>query len=63
MLAAQYNDDNSNDDSIRALCEQQANQGSYFLLNLRSCPKQQDQTWDISLGFCTNLHEFIRSFC
>ena len=34
MLAAQYNDDNSNDDSIRALCEQQANQGGYFLLNL-----------------------------
>ena len=51
MLAAQYNDDNSNDDSIRALCEQQANQGGYFLLNLRSCPKEQDPTWDISLGF------------
>ena len=50
MLTAQYNDDNSNDDSIRALCEQQANQGGYFLLNLRSCPKEQDPTWDISLG-------------
>ena len=42
MLAAQYNDDNSNDDSIRALCEQQANQGGYFFLNLRSCPKESD---------------------
>ena len=42
MMAAHYNDDNSNDDSIRALCEQQANQGGYFLLNLRSCPKEQD---------------------
>ena len=55
MLTAQYNDDNSNDNSIRALCEQQANQGGYFLLNLRSCPKEQDPTWDISLGF---LHPF-----
>ena len=55
MLTAQYNDYNSNDDSIRALCEQQANQGGYFLLNLRSCPKEQVPTWDISLGFCTNL--------
>ena len=62
MLAAQYNDDNSNDDSIRALCEQQVNQGRYFLLNLRSCPKEQDPTWDISLGFGTNLPGLIRSF-
>ena len=62
MLTAQYNDDNSDDDSIRALCEQQANQGGYFLLNLRSCPKEQDPTWDISLGFCTNLPGLIRSF-
>ena len=35
MLTAQFNDDKSNDDSIRALCEQQPNQGGYFLLNLR----------------------------
>ena len=62
MLTVQYNDDNSNDDSIRALCEQQANQGGYFLLNLRSCPKEQDPTWDISLGFRTNLPGLIRSF-
>ena len=62
MLTAQYNDDNSNDDSIRELCEQQANQGGYFLLNLRSCPKEQDPTWDISLGFRTNLPGLIRSF-
>ena len=45
MLTVQYSDDNSNDDSIRALSEQQANQGGYFLLNLRSCPKEQDPTW------------------
>ena len=62
MLTVQYNDDNSNDDSIPALCEQQANQGGYFLLNLRSCPKEQDPTWDTSLGYCTNLHGLIRSF-
>ena len=43
-------------------CEQQANQGGYFLLNLRSCPKEQDPTWDISLGFGTNLPGLIRSF-
>ena len=51
ILTVQYNDDNSDDDSIRALCEQQANQGGYFLLNLRTCPKEQDSTWDTSLGF------------
>ena len=62
MLAVQYNDGNSNDDSIRALCEQQANQGGYFLLNLRCCPKEQDPTWDTSLDFCTNLPGLIRSF-
>ena len=39
MLTVQYNDDNSNDDSIRALCEQQANQGGCFVLSLRSGPK------------------------
>ena len=33
MLTVQHNEDNSNDDSIRALCEQQENQGGYFLLN------------------------------
>ena len=33
-----------------------------FLLNLRSCPKEQDPTWDISLGFCTNFPGLIRSF-
>ena len=62
MLTAQYNNDNSNDDSIRALCEEQANQGGYFLLNSSSCPKEQDPTWDISLGFRTNLLGLIRSF-
>ena len=62
MLKVQYNDNNSNDDSIRALCEQQENQGRYFLLNLRSCPKEQDPTWDTSLGFGTNLPGLIRSF-
>ena len=62
MLTVQYNDDNSNNDSIRALCEQEANQGGYFLLNLRSCPQEQDPTWDISLGFCTNLPGLIGSF-
>ena len=46
----------------RALCDQQANQGFYFLLTLRSCPKEQDSTWDTSLGFCTNLPGLIRSF-
>ena len=58
MLTAQHNDDSPNNDSLRALCEQQANQGGYFLLNLRSCPKEQDSTWDIS----TNLPGLIRSF-
>ena len=62
MLIAQYNDDSPNDDSLRALCDQQANQGGYFLLNLRSCPKEQDSTWDTSLGFWTHLLGLIRSF-
>ena len=43
-------------------CEQQANQGGYFLRNLRSCPKEQDPTWDTSLDFGTNLPGLIRSF-
>ena len=62
MLTAQHNDASPNDDSLRALCEQQANQGGYFLLNLRSCPKEQDSTWDTSLFFRTNLPGLIRSF-
>ena len=33
VLIAQHNDDSLNDDSLRAMCEQQANQGGYFLLN------------------------------
>ena len=61
MLIAQQHDDSPNDESLRALCEQQANQGGYFLLNLRSCPKEQDSTWDTSLGFCSNLPGLIRS--
>ena len=32
------------------------------MLNLRSCPKEQDPTWDISLCFRTNLPGLIRSF-
>ena len=55
MLTAQHNDDSPDDDSFRALCEQQANRGGYFLLNLRNCPKEQDSTWDTSLGFS---HQF-----
>ena len=51
MLTAQNNDDSPNDDSLRALCEQQANQGGYFLLTLRSYPKEHDSTWDTSLFF------------
>ena len=62
MLIAQHNDDSPNDESFRALCEQQANQEGYFLLNLRSCPKEQDSTWDTSLGFRINLPGLIRSF-
>ena len=60
-LTAQYNDDNSNDDSTRALCEQQANQGGYFLLNLRSCPKEQDPTWDIFGETGEDLHLHFES--
>ena len=62
MLIAQHHDDGLNDESLRALCDQQANQG-YFLLNMRSCPKEDDSTWDTSLGFWTNLPGLIRSFC
>ena len=62
VQSAHDNDDNSNDDSIRALCEQQAIQGGCFLLNLRNCPKEQDSTWDTSLGLGTNLPGLIRSF-
>ena len=33
-----------------------------FLAQFASCPKEQDSTWDTSLGFCTNLPGLIRSF-
>ena len=62
MLIAQHNDDSPNDEYLRALCEQQTNQGSYFLLNLWSCPKEQNSNWDTVLGFRTNLPGLIRSF-
>ena len=62
MLIAQHNDDSPNDELLRALCEQRANQGGYFLLILRSCPKDQDSTWDTSLGSRTNLPGLIGSF-
>ena len=62
MLTAPHNEDSPNDDSIRASCEQQAKQGGYFLLNLRSCPKEQDPNLDTSLDFGTNLLGLIRSF-
>ena len=51
MLIAQHIEDSPNDESLSALCEQHANQGGYFMLNLRSCPEEQDSIWDISLGF------------
>ena len=52
MLTVQYSDDTSNDDSIRALCEQQANQGGYFLLNL---PKGTGSDLGHQFGF---LYQF-----
>ena len=58
----QYNDDNSNDDSIRALCEQQANQGGYFLLNLRRLSTGTGFDLGHQFGFCTKLPGLIRSF-
>ena len=51
MLIAQHIEDSPNDESLRALCEQHANQGVYFMLNLSSCPEEQGSIWDISLGF------------
>ena len=62
MVVAQHIDDRLSDEALRTLCNQQVNQGGYFLLNTRACPREQDSTWDTSLGFWTNLPGLIRSF-
>ena len=62
MVVAQHIDDRLSDEALRTLCNQQVNQGGYFLLNTRGCPREQDSTWDTSLGFWTNLPGLIRSF-
>ena len=62
MVVAQHIDDRLSDEALRTLCNQQVNQGGYFLLNTRACPREQDSTWDTSLGFWTYLCGLIRSF-
>ena len=62
MVVAQHIDDRLSDEALRTLCNQQVNQGGYFLLNTRACPREQDSTWDTSLGFWTNLCGLILSF-
>ena len=55
MLTAQYNDDNSNDDSIRALCEQQANQGELLLAQFAQLSKGIGSDLGHQFGF---VHQF-----
>ena len=53
MLIAQHNDDSPNDESLRALCEQQANQGG---------SKRTGFDLGHQFGFGTILPGLIRSF-
>ena len=63
MLTAQHNDDSPNVDSLRALCDQQAHQGGYFLLNLRKVSQGTGFDLGHQFGvFGTNLPGLIRSF-
>ena len=65
MLIAQHNDNRPKDESLCALCELQANQGGYFLLNLRNCPKGQNSnsTWHTNFGvfapICSSIFSLI----
>ena len=54
-MVAQQNDDSFSDEEIRTLYNQQVNQGGYLLLNMGGCPREEDSTWDTSLGFWTKL--------
>ena len=54
MLIAQHNDDSLNDESLRALCDQQANQGepgSLFLTQFAQLPKGTGFDMGHQLGF------------
>ena len=62
MVTAQYNDDKSNDDSIRALCKQQANPRKLFLAQFAQLSKGTGSDLGHPFGFCTNLPGLIRSF-
>ena len=62
MLTVQHNDDSPDDDSIRALCEEQANHGVYFLLNFSVVQSNRIRLGTSVWGFCTNLHGLTRSF-
>ena len=59
VTVAQQNSDSFSDEELRTLYNQ--HQGGY-LLNMGGSPKEQNLTWDTSLGFWTNLPGLIRSF-
>ena len=54
-VTVQYSDDNSNDESICALCEQQANQTGYFFAQLAQLSKGTGFDLGHQFGF---LHQF-----
>ena len=42
MVVAQHDDDSLSDEALKTLCNQQANQGGYFLCNTRGRTREQD---------------------
>ena len=62
MLTVQYNNDNSNNDSIRALCAA-SEPGRLFLAQFAQLSKGTGSDLGHQFGFSTNLPGLIRSFC
>ena len=62
MVVMQHDEDSLNDEAIKVLCIEQANHGGYFLFDTRGRCREQDSSWEASLGFWTNLPGLIRSF-
>ena len=62
MVVVQHDDDSLCDEALETLCNEQANQGGYFLFNTRGRTREQDSNWETSPGFWSNLPGLIQSF-
>ena len=55
MVVVQHDVDSLSDEALKTLCNEQANQGGYFLFNTRGRTREQDSHWETSLGFWTKF--------